>query len=129
MTIQLSGALRRLLPALAFLILLPEWTMAAQIGTTELQPNFLLIVADDLGYSDFTPFGGEIPTPALQALAERGVRMGSFYTAPTCSPARAMLFSGVDNHKAGIGTMREVLDRFPDLQNQPGYEGYLLDSV
>ncbi len=129
MTIQPGRALRRLLAALALLTPVPGWTMAAQTGTTGSQPNFLLIVADDLGYSDFTPFGGEIPTPALQALAERGLRMGSFYTAPTCSPARAMLFSGVDNHKAGIGTMREVLDRFPDLQNQPGYEGHLLDSV
>ena len=129
MIVQRSQALRKLLLPLAILVLWPGSASAAQTGTTGSRPNFLLIVADDLGYSDFTPFGGEIPTPALQALAEEGLRMGSFYTAPTCSPARAMLFSGVDNHKAGIGTMREVLDRYPDLQNQPGYEGYLLDSV
>ncbi|MBV1907355.1 MAG: sulfatase-like hydrolase/transferase, partial [Pseudomonadales bacterium] len=93
------------------------------------RPNILLIVADDLGFSDLGPFGGEIPTPALDKLAQTGMRLASFYTAPTCSPARSMLFSGVDNHLAGIGTMAEVLDRYPALQNKPGYEGYLSKNV
>lgn len=91
------------------------------------RPNFLVIVADDLGWSDLGAFGGEIATPNLDALANRGVRFTGFHTAPTCSPTRSMLLSGVDNHEAGIGTMVE--SRAPSLANRPGYEGYLNDRV
>lgn len=87
------------------------------------QPNILLIVADDLGYSDIGSFGGEIKTPNLDSLAKVGVRMTSFHTAPTCSPTRAMLFSGTDNHQAGLGNMAELLQ--DNQKGKPGYEGYL----
>lgn len=73
------------------------------------RPNFLVIVADDLGYSDIGAFGGEIATPNLDALAANGVRVTSFHTAPTCSPTRATLMAGTDNHRAGLGTMAEAL--------------------
>ena len=86
-------------------------------------PNILLIVADDLGYSDIGPFGGEISTPALDALAAEGLRFSNFHVLPTCSPSRSVLFSGVDNHVAGMGTMGEFLT--PELEGHPGYEGYL----
>ncbi|WP_047170572.1 arylsulfatase [Novosphingobium sp. Rr 2-17] len=91
------------------------------------RPNFLVIVADDLGWSDLGAFGGEIATPNLDALANQGVRFTGFHTAPTCSPTRSMLLSGVDNHEAGIGTMVE--SRPASLANRPGYEGYLNDRV
>ena len=91
------------------------------------RPNFLVIVADDLGWSDLGAFGGEIVTPNLDALANGGVRFTGFHTAPTCSPTRSMLLSGVDNHEAGIGTMAESLS--PSLAGRPGYEGYLNDHV
>jgi len=91
------------------------------------RPNFLLIVADDLGWSDLGAFGGEIDTPNLDALALSGVRFTGFHTAPTCSPTRAMLLSGVDHHQAGIGTMAEALT--PATAGRPGYEGYLNDRV
>ena len=55
------------------------------------RPNFLLVVVDDLGFADIEPFGSEIETPTLKRLAEKGVILTSFYAAPTCSPARAML--------------------------------------
>ncbi len=101
--------------------------------TKELQPdsrpNILLIVADDMGYSDFEPFGGEIKTPNLQALANQGLILSNYYTAPTCSPARSMIFSGNDNHIAGMGNMGEVIPFTTNQQNQPGYEGYLNDRV
>ncbi|KTT99472.1 arylsulfatase [Sphingomonas yabuuchiae] len=90
-------------------------------------PNFLIIVADDLGWSDLGAFGGEIATPNLDALALSGVRFTGFHTAPTCSPTRSMLMSGVDNHEAGLGTMAELLG--PATRGQPGYEGYLNDRV
>lgn len=90
-------------------------------------PNFLIIVADDLGWSDLGAFGGEIATPNLDALALSGVRFTGFHTAPTCSPTRSMLMSGVDNHQAGLGTMAELLG--PATRGRPGYEGYLNDRV
>jgi arylsulfatase A-like enzyme len=84
------------------------------------RPNFLVIVADDLGYSDLGSFGGEIRTPVLDSLARRGLRFGAFYSAPTCSPSRAMLLTSVDAHKAGLGNMAEDL-----APNQEGHEEYL----
>ncbi|MGO2135490.1 MAG: arylsulfatase [Marinobacter sp.] len=91
------------------------------------KPNFLLIMADDLGYSDIGAYGGEIETPSLDALANEGIRMTNFHTAPTCSPTRSMLFSGTDNHRAGIGNMAELMT--PEQKGQPGYEGHLNDLV
>nr|WP_297402970.1 arylsulfatase [uncultured Marinobacter sp.] len=91
------------------------------------KPNFLLIMADDLGYSDIGAYGGEIETPTLDALADSGIRMTNFHTAPTCSPTRSMLLSGTDNHQAGIGNMAELLTA--EQKGKPGYEGYLNDLV
>ena len=90
-------------------------------------PNFLLIVADDLGFSDLGAFGGEIATPHLDSLAMRGTRCTGFYTSPACSPTRAMLVTGTDPHIAGIGTMLEVAH--PEFTGAPGYEGYLNNRV
>ncbi|MEH6517108.1 MAG: arylsulfatase [Halioglobus sp.] len=86
-------------------------------------PNILLIVADDLGYSDIGAFGGEISTPNLDKLASQGMRLSNFHTGPTCSVSRSMLMSGVDSHIAGLGNMAETV---ADNQlGRPGYEGYL----
>ena len=90
-------------------------------------PNILLIVGDDIGYSDLGCFGGEIRTPHLDALAKRGIRATSFCAGPTCSPTRSMLLSGVDHHVAGLGNMHEFTG--PKQQGQPGYEGHLNDRV
>lgn len=87
------------------------------------RPNFLVIVADDLGYSDTGPFGSEIPTPSLDFLARSGVRLTNFHTASACSPTRSMLFSGTDNHIAGLGQMAEHMPKA--AAGKPGYEGYL----
>ena len=90
---------------------------------TPRKPNILLIVADDLGYTDLGSFGGEIRTPNLDALAAEGIRNTAFYTAPTCSPTRAMLLSGVDNHRNGYGTMEG--DWAENQKGVRGYEGHL----
>ncbi len=74
------------------------------------RPNFLLIVADDLGFSDLGAFGGEIDTPNLDALATAGLRLTDFHAASACSPTRAMLLTGTDHHLAGIGAMAEFSD-------------------
>lgn len=94
---------------------------------TQKQPNILLIVADDLGFSDIGAFGGEIQTPYLDQLALNGLRLTNFHTASTCSPTRAMLLSGTDHHLAGLGTMAEALT--PELEGKEGYEGVLNNKV
>ncbi|WP_294314958.1 arylsulfatase [uncultured Sphingomonas sp.] len=91
------------------------------------KPNILIIVADDLGYSDLGAFGGEIRTPHLDALAARGLKLTGFHSAPTCSPTRSMLLSGTDNHLAGLGNMAEMLT--PNQVGKPGYEGHLPDDI
>ncbi|PZU46772.1 MAG: arylsulfatase [Sphingomonas sp.] len=91
------------------------------------RPNFLVIVADDLGFSDIGAFGGEIDTPNIDALARSGVRFTGFHTTPTCSPTRAMLLSGTDNHRAGLGAMAGLIA--PNQQGQPGHEGFLRPEV
>lgn len=91
------------------------------------RPNFLLIVVDDMGFSDLGAFGSEIATPHLDALAYAGIRLTDFHSAPACSPTRAMLMTGTDPHLAGIGAMIETLR--PDFPGAPGYEGQLNDRV
>lgn len=91
------------------------------------KPNILLIVADDMGYSDLGCFGSEINTPNIDALAARGLRATNFYVAPSCSPSRSMLLTGTDSHVAGIGNMAEWTG--PTQRGQPGYEGYLNTRV
>ncbi|MBC8381846.1 MAG: arylsulfatase [SAR92 clade bacterium] len=85
------------------------------------RPNIVLIVADDLGYFDIGAFGGEIRTPNLDALAQKGVRFRQLRAAPVCAPSRAMLMTGADNHIVGIGS------QFPTGAQigAPGYEGFL----
>ena len=103
--------------------------LLAMAGLADERPNIVLIVADDLGFSDIGAFGGEIRTPNLDALAREGVRLTNFHAAPTCGPSRSMLLTGVDHHLAGAGINRAGLFRLPELRGRPGYEGYLNDSV
>jgi arylsulfatase A-like enzyme len=69
------------------------------------RPNFVLIVADDLGYSDLGCYGGEIATPVLDALADDGVRFSQFYNTARCSPSRASLLTGLHPHQTGVGIL------------------------
>ena len=85
------------------------------------RPNILLIMADDMGFSDITPYGGEIHTPNLDALAKQGLRFTQFYNTARCCPTRAALLTGHDSHLAGVGHMVNHRDL-------PGYLGYLNDS-
>ena len=91
------------------------------------RPNIVLVVIDDMGYSDIGPFGAEIRTPSLDRLATAGLKFTDFYVGPACSPTRSMLMSGTDNHVAGMGSNAEVLA--PNQIGQPGYEGYLNNRV
>lgn len=87
------------------------------------KPNILLIIADDMGYSDLGITGSEIKTPTLDQLARSGVIMDNFHVADTCSPTRSMLLTGIDNHRNGLGSMGEFLTA--EQRGQPGYEGAL----
>ena len=82
------------------------------------QPNIILIMADDMGFSDIGCYGGEISTPNLDRLAEQGLRFTHFYNTARCCPTRASLLTGLYAHQAGIGHM--ISDR-----GVPSYQGYL----
>jgi len=99
----------------------------AQAQAQTKRPNIVIILGDDLGYSDMGSFGSEIKTPNLDALANDGVRFTNFYTHATSSPTRSMLLTGVDTHQNGLGNMDEFTA--PNQRGVPGYEGYLNDQV
>lgn len=110
------------LPALLALTV-AQATTAAPAGA----PNIVLVIADDLGYTDVGAYGSEIRTPHLDALAAAGVQFTNFHAAPLCSPSRAMLMTGVDNHVAGIGNLPETTPI--RHQGKPGYLGRLDERV
>ena len=88
--------------------------VAAQAG----KPNIIVILADDLGYSDLSCYGGEISTPNLDGLARGGLRFTQFYNAARCCPTRAALLTGLYPHQAGVGMMTaDAGEKFP------GYRG------
>ena len=91
------------------------------------RPNILLVVADDVGYTDLGAYGGEIRTPVIDRLAAGGLKFSRFRASATCSPTRASLMSGTDPHVAGLGNMWE--DLAPNQRDQPGYEGHLNFAV
>ena len=94
---------------------------------TQFKPNIILLVADDLGFSDIGPFGGDIQTPVLDKLAKESMNFSSFHVLPTCSPTRSVLLTGKDNHIAGLGIMSEMT--YPALKGLPGYSGHLNEQV
>ncbi len=94
----------RLATVLASLALVPLASLAAEAASLP-RPNILLILADDLGFSDLGSYGSEIPTPNLDALAARGLRFTQFYNAARCCPTRAALLTGLYPHQAGVGHM------------------------
>ena len=91
------------------------------------RPNILLIVADDLGYTDLGCYGGDINTPNIDLLAMQGLQFTNFHTAPLCAPTRAMILSGNDNHVAGMGSMFPV--KGTPREGKPGYERHLTDRI
>lgn len=89
------------------------------------RPNVIIVLADDLGYSDLGCFGGEIPTPHIDALAKRGVRMAHLYTSARCCPTRASLMTGLYPTQAGIGDFTSTQ---PNKARGPGYLGRLSEN-
>ncbi len=89
-------------------------------GEPAAKPNIVLILADDMGYSDIGCYGSEIATPNLDRLARQGLRFTQFYNAARCCPSRASLLTGLYPHQAGVGHMVNDL-------GYPAYQGYLND--
>ncbi len=82
---------------------------AQAAAQTDTRPNVVVMLVDDMGWSDTAPFGGEIATPNLDGLAARGVRFAQFYATPRCSPTRASLLTGLYSHQAGMGHLDNVI--------------------
>ena len=79
-----------------------------QVVSAAGQPNIVLIMADDMGYTDIGCYGSEIQTPVLDRLADNGLRFTQFYNTSRCCPTRASLLTGLYSHQAGIGLMKRV---------------------
>ncbi len=105
-----------------FTLLLSSLTTASAA-----KPNIIVILADDLGYSDIASYGSEISTPNLDQLAQEGLRFSQYYTSASCAPTRAMLLTGVDSHRAGVANISEALT--PAQSHSPFYRGTLNDNV
>ncbi|GAA2810334.1 arylsulfatase [Kitasatospora sp. CM 4170] len=91
----------------------PAWT--DRVRPREGAPNVIVVLIDDMGYSDIGPFGSEIPTPTLDRLAATGVKLANYHTMPLCSPARAALLTGLNPHRVGYSFVANA---------DPGFPGY-----
>ncbi len=105
---------------------------ASTVGAQSTQPNILIFLADDLGISDLSPYGGEINTPSLSQMATDGVKFTNYYVQPRCSPTRAAILTGHQNHKVGFSvlsgggtplTMNHVT--LPEVLQANGYSTYM----
>lgn len=101
-------------------ISLSLFAVAASIAAAPKQSNIIVILVDDMGFSDIGCYGGEIPTPNIDALAANGLRFTQFYNTGRCCPTRASLLTGLYPHQADVGGM-------VDDRNQPGFRGRLND--
>jgi arylsulfatase len=108
-------------------LLLSPYANADAPSAPPSRPNIVFILADDLGYTDIAPYGSEVNTPTLSALAQQGMRFTNYHTAANCAPARAMLLTGVDNHLAGVPNIPEMLA--PEQRVHAHYQGVLGDDV
>jgi arylsulfatase len=111
---------------LVFLAFSVTLSLSAATLADQGRPNIVVILVDDMGWSDLGCYGGEIATPNLDRLAEGGVRFTHFYNTARCCPTRAALLTGLYPHQAGIGHMtdeRQSADGTP----LPGYTGRLND--
>ncbi len=91
------------------------------------RPNVVVGLVDDAAFTDFGVFGGEAATPNIDRIAARGAMFTSYHTSPLCSPSRAMLLTGIDNHRAGVATIEEVIPRAH--KGRPGYGLHLEPGV
>jgi|AntAceMinimDraft_12_1070368.scaffolds.fasta_scaffold06112_4 arylsulfatase/uncharacterized sulfatase len=104
-------------PALVMIAIASCFPVAT--GQTDTRPNVVVILVDDAALMDFGAYGGEARTPNIDAFAARGAMFLQYRTSPLCSPTRAMLLTGMDNHRTGVATIPEVLPE--EHVGRPGY--------
>lgn len=107
-----------------------QHTLRKQFPAAPKKPNIIVILADDMGFSDIGCYGSEIPTPNIDFLAKGGVRLTQFYNNGRCCPTRASLLTGLFAHQAGIGDMAEDPEK-PKINDEgvPGYRGFLTPNT
>jgi arylsulfatase/uncharacterized sulfatase len=109
--------------AAAALVILGSGAARAEVApapaTSTARPNIVLILFDDLALMDLGAYGGEARSPNIDRLARQGAMFTGYHTSPLCTPSRAMLLTGLDNHRAGAATIEEILP--PQMRKQPGY--------
>ena len=115
------------LKRITVLVFLASFFPMQSIAATNERPNVVLILADDLGFSDTQPYGGEINTPSINKLASQGVSFTNYHTAASCAPSRAMLLTGVDSHVNGVPNIPEAIA--PQQKKYDHYQGVLGTNV
>lgn len=111
----------RFIPSFPLLACMALWLLSPVPSPAD-KPNIVLILADDMGWSDLGCYGSEIPTPHLDSLAAQGMLATRCYTASRCSPSRASIMTGCEPHKVDVG----LLD---DDSGRPGYRGRLNPDI
>ena len=91
------------------------------------RPNIVLILADDLGFTDLASYGSEINTPSLSELAQQGISFTNYHTGANCAPSRAMLLTGVDSHRSGVPNIPEMIP--PEQAQYSHYSGTMGQNV
>jgi len=112
-------AVVRILVAAVVALILAAGEGAPQAEPAPPRPNIVVMIIDDAAFMDLGAYGGEARTPNIDALAARGSLFTRYYSSPLCSPSRAMLLTGMDNHLTGVSTIPEVLPKAHE--GQPGY--------
>jgi arylsulfatase A-like enzyme len=110
----MSALIRNAICSLAILAMTAVPTLAE-----DTRPNILVVLFDDVGFTDFGVYGGDARTPTIDALAQSGTLFSRYYSSPFCGPSRAMLMTGQDNHQTGMGTLVETVT--PEQRALPGY--------
>lgn len=110
----------------AALVLLLTWNFCAKGSLAADKPNIIIVLVDDMGFSDIGCYGGEIETPNIDKLAADGLRFTQFYNAGRCCPTRASLVTGLHPHQVGIGHMTEPPER--PLGFEGAYQGHLNEN-
>ena len=92
---------------------IPDWNQAAQVSPPEGAPNVLVVLIDDAGFGNPSTFGGAIDTPNYTRMADEGLRYNRFHVTAVCSPTRAAMLTGRNQHRVGFGLVAEFSGPFP----------------
>ncbi|MCL1623738.1 arylsulfatase [Moraxella sp. Tifton1] len=112
--------------AIAVGLILSGLNLSTYASPAPTKPNILVIMADDLGWSDIEPYGSEIDTPYLNELAKQGISFTNFFVSPYSSPSRAMFLTGADPHQVGLGNIYELNTQ--EQSAAPNYVGHLTNN-